>query len=41
MKARTGGHVDIKVGMMHSMQAPQQRYPVHQQVLQVNHQIKQ
>jgi len=39
MKARAGGDVEIEIGVVHAVQAPEQRHGVHHDVLQVNHEV--
>ena len=40
MKARAGGHVEVEIGVMHPVQAPQQRHRVEHDVLQVDGKIE-
>jgi hypothetical protein len=39
MKARAGGQVVIQIGVMHSMQPPQQRHGMHHDVLQPDDEV--
>jgi hypothetical protein len=40
MKTIAGGDIDIKVGVVHPMEAPEDREEMKQQVLQINHEIQ-
>src|ERR1043166_1052516 len=40
MKPHAGGHVDVEVGVMHAMQAPQQRHHMERDVLRVDREIE-
>ena len=41
MKARPGGHVEIEVGVVHAVQAPQGRHGMKHDVLKIDGEIKQ
>jgi len=41
MKARSGGHIEIEVGVVHPVQAPQSRHRMEHDVLKVDGEIKQ
>ena len=40
MKARAGGDVDVRVGVMHPVQAPQQRHRVEHDMLQIDGKVE-
>ena len=40
METHAGGHVDIEIGVVHTVQPPQRRHVMEDDVLTVNHQIE-
>lgn len=40
MKAQAGGDIDVQIGMMHHVQAPEQRHRMEHDMLEIDHQIQ-